>query len=48
MTKFNDKYKEANAYVYNLSLDENLKKYVAETTKKEFPLLVEGGQVKEL
>ena len=48
MTKFNEKYKEANSYVYNVSLDENLKKYVVETIKKGLPLLVEGGEPKDL
>jgi hypothetical protein len=46
--KFKSANKEAKATVYNLALDEPLKKYVREVCKKELPLLLEGGQVKEL
>lgn len=44
--QFSEKYNQANAYVYNLSLDEALKKYIAEATNKELPLLIEGGEVR--
>jgi hypothetical protein len=46
MQKIENLYKDASPAVYNLSLDQNLKKFVQEKTQKAFPFLVEKGQVK--
>ena len=48
MKKVKDHYKEKDLHIYNVSLEEGLKKLVLETTKKELPLLFEQGKVKEL
>jgi hypothetical protein len=39
MKKASEAFKERAIYVYNLSLDQALKKHLFSTTKKELPLL---------
>ena len=38
------KYKEAS--IINVALDQSLKKHILELTKRELPLIIEGGQVR--
>lgn len=44
MQKIENLYKDASPAVYNLSLDQNLKKFVQEKTQKAFPFLLRRGK----
>ena len=48
MKKVKENFKEANPVIYNIALDQSLKKYILETTKKSLPMLFEKGEIKEL
>ena len=43
MKKVQENFKDNTPVFYNIALDQNLKKYVLETTKKTLPLLFEKG-----
>ena len=46
--KVKEQYKDSYPMVYNVSLDQSLKKHVHDLTKKDFPVVVEGGKVKDI
>ena len=46
LAKAHQQYKDAS--IINVALDQALKKHILELTNKELPLVVEGGQLREL
>ena len=48
LKKVSENYKDKSPNIINLALDQNLKNHVVELTKKQLPLLVEDGKIKEL